>query len=116
MKVNGLELLLTIEGTLIDFLPLPSTLAVLTEADVSRKRLGGWSHGQELDWRDAWAALRHPDFRQGWRLVPLQGGRLVLGHVTTLPDHHTRAADLWQKRAAGILALSDELLVGNFHD
>lgn len=108
MKVNGPELLLTIESTLLGCLPLPTALALPSGVDVSSLRLGSWAHGQALDWRDAWAALRHPDFRHGWRVVPLQGGQLVLGHVATLPEHHRQAADLWQERAVGLLALLNE--------
>lgn len=108
MKVNGPELLLTIEGTLLGCLPLPATLALRPGVDVSRLHLGSWAHGQALDWRDAWAALRHPDFRHGWRVVPLQGGQLVLGHTSTLPEHHRLAAEQWQDRAAGLLALTSQ--------
>lgn len=112
MKVNGPELLLTIEGTLLGCLPLPVALARCPDVDVSSLRLGRWAHGQALDWRDAWAALRHPDFRHGWRVVPLQGGRLVLGHTAVLPQHHRQAADLWQERAVGLLALLDDFVDG----
>ena len=108
MQVNGLELLLTIEATLLGCLPLPAALALCPDVDVSSLRLGRWAHGQALDWRDAWAALRHPDFRHGWRVVPLQGGQLVLGHTAALPEHHRQAADLWQERAAGLLALTSQ--------
>ncbi|AWT37317.1 hypothetical protein DM785_16505 (plasmid) [Deinococcus actinosclerus] len=105
MKVNGPELLLTIEGTLLGCLPLPVALALRPDVDVSSLNLGSWAHGQALDWQEAWAALCHPDFRHGWRVVPLRGGQLLLGHTAALPDDHRQAADLWQDRAAGLLAL-----------
>lgn len=108
MKVNGLELLLTIEGTLVECLPLPTALSLRPDVDVSNLRLSGWAHGQALDWRDASAVMHHPDFRHGWRVVPLQRGRLVLGHTAALPDYHQQAADLWQDRAAGLLALTSQ--------
>ncbi|AWT37834.1 hypothetical protein DM785_19155 (plasmid) [Deinococcus actinosclerus] len=108
MKINGPELLLTIEGTLLGCLPLPVALALRPNVDVSSLRLGRWAHGQALDWLDAWAALRHTDFQQGWRVVPLQGGQLVLGHTTALPEHHQQAANLWQERSVGVLALLDD--------
>lgn len=112
MKVNGTELLLTIEGTLVGLLPLPAELTPLLGVDVGSDRLEGWMHGYELDWREAWVVLRHPDSGNIWRVVPLQGGRLVLGHVSVLPDHHLQAADLWQRKAAGLLSLLDESRVG----
>lgn len=115
MKVNGPELLLTIEGTLLGCLPLPAALALCPDVDVSSLQLGSWAHGQALDWREAWAALRHPDFRHGWRVVPLRGGQLVLGHTAALPQHHLQAADLWHERAVGILALLNDGLVGSPH-
>jgi len=106
MKVNGPELLLTIEATLVDFLPLPTSLTLQAGVNVSENHLGGWSHGQELDWQGAWAVLRHPDYMSNWRIVPLQGGRLILSHVSALPDRHLQAAELWQERAAGLLFLT----------
>lgn len=109
VNVNGSELLLTIEGTLLDFLPLPVALELVPGVDVSKNRLGSWGHGQVLDWRDAWVVLCYPSARNIWRVVPLQGGRLVLGHASALSDHHLRAADLWQERAAGLLSLLDGL-------
>lgn len=115
MKVSVPELLLTIEGTLLGCLPLPAALTLRPGVDVSSERLGRWAHGQTLDWRDAWAAMRHPDFRHGWCVVPLQGGQLVLGHSAALPDHHRQAADLWQNRAAGLLAMLNDGLVGGPH-
>lgn len=104
--MNGRELLLTIEATLVDLLPLPEDLSLKTDIDISATQLGSWSTGQLLEWDDAWAVLRHPDFGAEWHVVPLHGGRLVLAPVSALPEQHRQAAALWQERAVGLLLLT----------
>ncbi|WP_295818060.1 hypothetical protein [uncultured Deinococcus sp.] len=105
MKVNEQELLLTIEATLTEFLPLPEVLEPTYGGRIGNWQLGQWRHGAELTIQQAWESMRHPDFPGKWLVIPLCGGRLVLAERDAVPPEWQAMARLWHERAAGMLAL-----------
>lgn len=105
MKLNEQEILLTIEATLTEFLPLQEILD--TESSrTSKRRLSHWCHGDELSLNQAWEATNKSDFQDFWLIIPLRGGRLVLAERDAVLPEQQAVACLWYERAIGVLALA----------
>lgn len=103
MRVNGAELLLTLEAALADLLPLPEYLSPAPNGGQIPDLFGRYRHGEALGWRELALVTYMPGFGQDWVLVPLSGGRVVLAWARGVDEIHLVAAQRWHATVLPVL-------------